>query len=121
MAGLKEPPICPNVIISGQRWKIEVVPPWDERGTMGDCCSRRRRIRISADQSSDSAVDTLFHELLHAVCVAHGGSAVSDGDGEERLVYVLAPGIIELFTANPWLLKIIEHMAAKRKAAANGR
>lgn len=58
-------------------------------------------IAFDADHKSpESLVDTLIHEVGHAIWWAYG---ISDDDKEERIVSIQATAWTQIFKDNPWL------------------
>lgn len=62
-------------------------------------------IYIDEGLSDIKYVDTLLHELNHAIYWAYG---IDDEDKEERIVGTFATAWTQVFRDNPVLLKIIE-------------
>lgn len=59
-------------------------------------------IYIQLDMPSPhKAVDTMLHEVGHAIYWAHD---IDDEDKEERIVSVMATGWTQVYRNNPWLL-----------------
>jgi hypothetical protein len=88
--------------ISIQKWNHHQV-----LGTQrwGEFSSNEQTLRIRLDMPTKfKAVDTLLHEVMHAVFWAYG---VEDEDKEERIVASLGSAQVALYRDNPWLLKWI--------------
>ena len=51
--------------IGSQTWKIRVVQL--PKGLFGDCDYEKKTIRVSSNQSERMFMDTLVHELIHAL------------------------------------------------------
>lgn len=67
----------------------------------GEFSSIEQTIRIQNDMPSRfKAVDTVMHEISHAIFWAYG---IEDGDKEERVVSVLGTAWMALHRDNPWL------------------
>lgn len=68
----------------------------------GECSGVEQRISIQEWMPSRyKAVDTVMHEISHALFWAYG---VLDADDEERTVGLTASGWMALYRDNPWLL-----------------
>jgi Zn-dependent peptidase ImmA (M78 family) len=89
-----------HLIIMGQKWDIHYIKGLvSEEGVFGATNEAKRLIIIDADQSIESARDTLVHEAMHAMLHTAGVVDLTD-ELEERLCRVLAPGLIDLFRNN---------------------
>lgn len=68
----------------------------------GEFSSLEAKIRISTNFPTPvKAVDTLLHEVGHAIWFAWG---IEKGDDEERTVGNAATGWVSVYRDNPWLL-----------------
>lgn len=67
-----------------------------------------------APPSAEFAVDTVLHELTHAI---YGCSGLKPGDDEERVVSVFATWLTMLLRDNPDLLGWLRVQLAPRKSA----
>jgi len=88
------------VEIMGQVWTVEVQPTWSDSGVVGECDVKNRRIRIDGTLPPDTAAEVFHHELLHAMIAASGASYGMETDAEERIVYALAPVLLDTFKRN---------------------
>lgn len=89
-----------SIKVFGQEWTVQYVKGLTaEQGIFGCTNESERMILIDADQSAESARDTLLHEALHAVLHTAGFMEIND-EMEEKLVRVLTPGLIDLFRNN---------------------
>lgn len=69
----------------------------------GEFSSLEQTIRIQLDMPSRfKAVDTMLHEISHALFWAYG---IADEDKEERIVAALGSAWMALHRDNPWLAK----------------
>lgn len=67
----------------------------------GECSSIEQVIRIRQDFATPfKAVDTLLHEIMHAIFWAYG---VGEDDKEERMVAMFGTALMTLHRDNPWL------------------
>jgi hypothetical protein len=67
----------------------------------GECSTVEQFIRLQVDMPTRyKAVDTVMHELMHAMYWAYG---VQDEDKEERVVIIMASALAALHRDNPWL------------------
>lgn len=99
----------PNSIrIGGYDWAIE---KWSSHQSAsaqryGECSIIEQTIRVQLDMPTRfKAVDTLMHEVMHAVFWVYG---IHDDDKEERIVAALGSATMALHRDNPWLTKWIE-------------
>lgn len=87
---------------------------------MADCVGMYKRgegkIFIDQSLSPDEKLNTIIHELLHAVYHLYGLPA--DDDTEERYVNTLANGITEVILRNP---KLLQHLKALIDAQEQGK
>ncbi len=68
----------------------------------GQFSSAEMCIRVQEEfPSAIKAVDTLMHEIMHAIFWAY--DILNDGDKEERVVRQLGTAITALHRDNPWL------------------
>lgn len=66
-------------------------------------------IRIDTSVDKVKVVDTLLHEISHAICWAYG---VEDADKEERIVGTFGTAWTQIFRDNPALLDFIKEQLA---------
>lgn len=103
-----------TIRIGGHPYKIKTAKTLEnEDGTSlwGKHDSVNGIITIRAGHPSPTAeVDTLLHEILHAI---FNGFEYQEGDKEERIVACVAHGLTELFASNPKLLDYLKE-ALKR-------
>ncbi len=71
----------------------------------GEFSSMEMLIRIDTSVDSIKVVDTLMHEINHAIYWAYG---IEDGDNEERTVSTLSTGLVQVIRDNPDLLAYIQ-------------
>lgn len=77
-----------------------------ERHAYGECSTVEQRISIQLDHVTRfKAVDTVLHELGHAIYWAYG---LEDEDKEERIVSTMSTGWTSIYRDNPWLLDWIK-------------
>lgn len=72
--------------------------PLNPAVNLGQCLNADQVLYISTAQGDEQMLDTLLHELLHALEYAFAL------DLEERTVHSLATGLFALFRDNPALL-----------------
>lgn len=73
-----------------------------DRRIYGECSSMSMEIRLSElSPSTQKAVDTMLHEIGHAIFWAYG---LESSDSEERLVSTMGTAWTQVFQDNPWLL-----------------
>ena len=69
----------------------------------GEFSSIEQLIRLQRDMPSPfKAVDTLLHELSHAIFWVYG---IHDEDKEERVVGAMGSAWMQIYRDNPWLAK----------------
>jgi hypothetical protein len=57
-----------KVNINGDQWEVHFTTRKQMPAkTWGDCCHHRKRIRVRRDLSERNTLDTLVHELRHAI------------------------------------------------------
>lgn len=83
---------------------IEFVPLNSE--LFGDFSYIDNRIRIEKDLSGPPLVDTVLHEMLHAIWKA--GQLKDKKEEEERVVAVTATYLTQIFRDNPQFLNWIK-------------
>ena len=65
------------------------------------------KIRSQEDLSTASAIETLLHEVLHAMFALHSFAPYLHGDDDEPLISALAPALMAVLRANPQLVECI--------------
>lgn len=89
-----------ELVICGQTWTVKYATNVNEqRGWLGVTESKAREITIDTDQSRESMVDTLLHEVLHA-CFATVACDL-DEEANERICGTLAPLLISVLRSTP--------------------
>ena len=110
MAKTKESPIRSTlkpfmiVKIGGMDISVYILPGDSE--VFGDFSYINTRIRIDQALKKGALVDTLIHEINHAVFAI--GQLKSKKEKEERICSVMASMWTQIFRDNPHLLKFIE-------------
>lgn len=106
---MKQPKLPDSVLIGNIRYDITPLPQEQrEQGVMGDCSSVvNHRIRIDPNLVGHDAVETMFHELLHAVTDVYGVKL------SHRQVYQLSTALSFCVRYNPqitvWMDKIDQY------------
>ena len=72
----------------------------------GDWTPIEQKIRIDLALSRHKVVDTMIHELLHAI---HWAYVIKNEDEEERIVSVTSTALTQVFRDNPDLMKWIQY------------
>jgi len=83
--------------------KIEPTSVHESNGRRewGSCSVQAQKITIQSDMPTPAkAVDTLIHEIMHAIFWAYN---IADEDKEERTVASLGTALTALHLDNPWL------------------
>lgn len=75
-------------------------------GRFGECSTFEQVIRLDESLQSIKLVDTLIHEIGHAIYWAY---CIEDGDKEERVVSTMATAWTQVFRDNPYLVKFISN------------
>lgn len=70
---------------------------------MGMITFNRNLIEVDESQSKEAMVDTVLHEILHAV-VAEYGIKFKNLREEERVVHTMANGLTDVYKDNPALV-----------------
>jgi len=78
-------------------------------GKFGEWSSVESTIRVDTTVAPMKVLDTLLHELNHAIYWAY---EVEDEDKEERLVGVFATAWAQVYRDNPDLLRFIQEIIA---------
>lgn len=86
----------------GQTWQIRTAEPYELGDDLGQCRADQHEIIISADQSAETLIHTVLHELVHCI------ELKLDLDLSERQVDLIALGLIDLFRNNPNMLSLLE-------------
>lgn len=94
--------------IFGKRYAIQrVVDPF-KQGQYGECDDQACTIRIATDAHPDQELDTLVHELIHAVDFAMRLNL------SERQVHALGAGLSGVLCDNPKLVRYIGRETKRR-------
>ena len=96
-----------KVAILNQDFKIEWLSSGDAQGSVdfNDCV-----IQVVKKYPKDTVVDTLFHELIHAVNYVMG---ITDSSSEEDATRSLATGLCTVWRHNPKLFAWIHRQITK--------
>jgi hypothetical protein len=76
----------------------------DATGSHGQCDSTKGIISVCVDDEPLRVLDTLLHEILHAIWAEYG---LGENEPEERAVSVLATGFTQVMHDNPQLQREI--------------
>jgi hypothetical protein len=86
--------------IIGKTYSLSVVDEVDEQGSLGECNDTLQRILVKSGQKPDQAMDTVLHEIVHAVDYQmHLGLT-------ERQVHSVASGLTAVFLDNPHFIEL---------------
>lgn len=96
-----------KVRIFGRNYSITYVPPSDlSAANLGLCDARTQRIYCEDGQLPVEEVDTVLHEIFHAI--RHTMQLPIDPETEELVVAALATGLVGVLQDNPkfaqWLI-----------------
>lgn len=92
-----------TIRIGGHKFKVVELPA--DTDLHGECDVASHEFRLAKVFADDSqAADTILHEIMHGLWdQAH----LVEGDSEERVVYVLAGGLIQVIRDNKTLFRQI--------------
>ena len=95
-----------TIRIGGIDYRVEYVPGLHEDGAkLTGCISHNHTlIQIEADQAAPSMMQTLFHEILHAILEQAGQR---EGVSHKALA-ALAYGLVGVLRDSPWLGLVVE-------------
>ena len=77
-------------------YTIEEIVIDNEDDYVGRCVPNQQLIQIELRLTKHKKVQTLFHEVLHAICFEHGNIKIS-----EQKLDTLASGIVAVLKDNP--------------------
>jgi sorbitol-specific phosphotransferase system component IIA len=102
MADVKPPELLE---VGPHVYRVVVVPDgvMDDVGRYGHASLDRLVIAVAADMPHSVLVDTLLHELGHALLASVGLTEAQ----EERVCLALGPGLLGLLRANPALVEFV--------------
>jgi len=81
--------------IIGKTYNFQVVDKVDDADSLGECNDVLQRILVKSDQKPDQLMDTILHEVVHAIDYQmHLGMT-------ERQVHAVAAGLTAVFLDNP--------------------
>jgi len=84
-----------------QTWRINTTNHKELPNELGMCYTDQQEIVLLAGMNSDVLIQTLIHELVHAI------ETKLDLDMTERQVDLMALGLIDLFRSNPNMLSLL--------------
>ena len=99
--------ILPTAIAVGyQKITVEEVSAIDD--TQGSYTNETHEIKIKSGMNASETLNTMLHEMLHAIIYTYGlKDFFSDDDKEEKFVNVISNGMTEALVRNPDLVKFI--------------
>ena len=80
-----------SIYILGHCWKVQTM---DDLTDFGECDFNHRTIRLRRNQSEEQLIETLLHEINHAIWSM---TDLEDKDKEETTVTRLAMGLASVF------------------------
>ncbi len=86
--------------------EIQDWPPHSARNKFGEFSALENLIKVDFSTDKINVVDTLLHEINHAIFWAYG---ILDEDHEERIVATFSTAWVQVYRDNPWLLEFIKH------------
>jgi hypothetical protein len=88
------------VKILGKTYSLQIVDKVDEQDSLGECNDSLQRILVKSGQKPDQAMDTVIHEITHAIDYQmHLGLS-------ERQVHCVAAGLTAVLLENPNLSQL---------------
>lgn len=97
-----------DIVIGPIRFRVEVSDIKDiGSDSYGVTIKEKQKIIIASDLGDDVAIETLFHEILHAVLFVSGADYNMSDDEEESLISSISPYIVQILKSNKKLLKLI--------------
>ncbi len=104
-----------SIKIFGKPFEVKFLEDAFESHTLGLCRTLDNSITILADMPPAEELDTVLHEVLHAIC--HVMSIpFPNHEAEETTVHMLGTGLAGVFLDNPSLLAYIAEITKKVQA-----
>ena len=102
--------------IGGKLVKIELITrkQMEEEGIWGCYFPLENKILLCAESDPDQVLDTLLHEVLHAIFSCWN---IKPEDDEERTVHTLASALQAIYTDNDHFLKCIQRYAKAARSS----
>lgn len=94
--------------VLGRTYLLQFVPQETIEGNYGVCDHRALVISVAEGLNPIEEMDTVIHELLHAIW--HTSGLYADDLEEERCVFRLATCLTAVFLDNPRLLPYLNHL-----------
>lgn len=86
---------------------IQMHKDWHgETDSFGQCDTSAQTIKLSADMLCTRQVETVIHEILHAIYYEY---SLEKCDDEEHMVSVLGQALTALFVDNPEFISYLSH------------
>ena len=99
-------PQIPNTFtLYGQTWTIRTTDTREMQDNLGLCYADSNEILLNHNQSEQSLVHTLMHELLHSI------ELKQHLEMTERQIDCMALGLIHLFKSNPNLITLVKEQS----------
>ena len=97
--------LLPKKVKIAYRWyKVEELGAVDAQSLHGDTNSTKGVIRLFTEQEPQIVINTLLHEIIHAVLQEYGLERYD----KEHLVCTLSNGLCQVLRDNPEVLKLLE-------------
>lgn len=84
---------------------------------VGDFCSTRSRIRVTTGMNDIRTVETLLHEVLHAVYYSFNIGHGLDEAAEENIISLVSTGLAATLRDNPEFAEVL-YTVLKEKSRA---
>ncbi len=97
-----------RVLLGPFAWALHWGQPPAAPDAMGYCDKGRKAIYIAPHSHPIEQVDTLIHEILHAIYSQRGIYTADNRGEEEHLVHQFAGGLTEVMARNPKLVDWIQ-------------
>lgn len=91
-------------------YTVSVVPNFDDKEQLGLCDPNKKQISLSANQSDDELISTLWHEILHLCSMEHPDDLCLT----ERQVEILELELVKLFRRNPKFFDLFIDLVRKK-------
>ena len=95
-----------KIKVAGHNYQVKIMEEdWvSQTSSRGQCCSNTLVIRIASKMKRSRGVETLLHEIGHAIYHEYSIGEVS---GEEAVNSLYMSGIHQVLVDNPQLVKLL--------------
>ncbi len=99
-----------GVKVGPYSFSISTFPADDREDVHGYCLTTSRVIKVADTIKGALLVDTVIHEILHAI---YWSAGLREGDDEERIVSLLATGWTQVLIDSPSVRKWLSAESAR--------